>query len=49
MGDKGGIPFPSSFLVVLKWCAEVLKAKTLISYYILLKEAMNTKIDGIIH
>ena len=33
----------------MKWCAGVLKAKTLIGCCILLEKALNTKISGIIH
>ena len=44
-----GIPSPSSFLACFEWCAGVLKAKTLIDHCILLKKAMNMKIDGVIY
>ena len=44
-----GVPFPSSFFACFEWCAGVLKAKTLIGYYILLEKAMNMKIGGVIH
>ena len=36
-------------LLVFELCAGVLKAETLIGYYILLKKAMNMKIGGVIH
>ena len=46
---RGGVPSPSSFLACFEWCARVLEAKTLISYYILLEKAINMKIHGVIH
>ena len=46
---RGGVPSPSSFLACFEWCVGVLKAKTLINDYILLKKAMNMKINKVIH
>ena len=43
-----GVPSPSSFFAYFEWCAEVLKAKTFIDHCILLKKAMNMKIDEVI-
>ena len=45
---KGRDPLLHS-LFVFEWCTKVLEAKTLISYYILLKKIINMKIKDVIY